>query len=73
MCTLTRAALALGRSLRSRGARCKQPVSSARRLRGVQGEASRTSVALNVAVLVIGVGCAISGTAASVGALLSAS
>jgi len=39
----------------------------------VQGEASRTSVALNVAVLVIGVGCAISGTAASVGALLSAS
>jgi len=72
VCALTRAALALARSLCRRGARCKRPPRAADRLRGVQGEASRTSVALNVSVLVIGVGCAISGTAASVGALLGA-
>ncbi len=72
MCALTRAAWALARSPRRRGARGEPPPRAADRLRGVQGEASRTSVALNVAVLVIGVGCAISGTAASVGALLGA-
>lgn len=38
-----------------------------------QGEASQARVAMNMAVLVIGIGCAISGTAASVGALVGAS
>ena len=38
-----------------------------------QGEASQARVAMNLAVLVIGIGCAISGTAASVGALVGAS
>ncbi|KAK9826368.1 hypothetical protein WJX81_002972 [Elliptochloris bilobata] len=42
-------------------------------LRIFRGEASRARVALNVAVLVIGIACAISGTAASLGALVGAS